>query len=391
VPVRALAHPAVHEAQHAPGGAVHLAHVHLLHELGAPVRKARRGKKYKDVTECRHALHVVLSGSKGWGVTYTRGGASQKLRPPAPAPAPPPPPPRPQGAPAPRPRPPIPAPHHLDEGSNTRAWFSGNSLGTILRLAKLRFVAVQVVFETKGLKPGFHFTGSRVETRRFQAMGQLDSTRTTPPVQRPHELPALGLLQRGQRLGHIRAHVVHPLLVERVRAEVTRHGVVQRLGVVGDAQRIALSPLRRPRYSGTSCKKANFETRISLDRLPRVETRRVAVGVNWIQRAPPPTSTGTRTRTTAVDWGENPPPPRLRRWLLRRRRRPPRGASCGPRSSGASWNFESKGLKPGFHFTGSRVEPGGFKLWVNWVQTCTAPPRSVGTCASRGGPPADRG
>ncbi len=34
--------------------------------------------------------------------------------------------------------------------------------------------AVQVAFESKGLKPGFHFIGSRVETRRFQAMGQLD-------------------------------------------------------------------------------------------------------------------------------------------------------------------------------------------------------------------------
>jgi hypothetical protein len=31
-------------------------------------------------------------------------------------------------------------------------------------------VAIQVAFESKGLKPGFHFIVSRVETRRFQAL-----------------------------------------------------------------------------------------------------------------------------------------------------------------------------------------------------------------------------
>jgi hypothetical protein len=41
-------------------------------------------------------------------------------------------------------------------------------------------VAVQVAFESKGLKPLFHFTGPRVVTRRFQAMGKLDSTCTSP-------------------------------------------------------------------------------------------------------------------------------------------------------------------------------------------------------------------
>jgi hypothetical protein len=45
-------------------------------------------------------------------------------------------------------------------------------------------VAVQVdPFESKGLKPGFHFIGvksSRVETRRFQATVKLDSTCTAP-------------------------------------------------------------------------------------------------------------------------------------------------------------------------------------------------------------------
>jgi hypothetical protein len=34
-------------------------------------------------------------------------------------------------------------------------------------------VAVQVAFDSKGLKPGNHFTGSRVETRRFRSMGRL--------------------------------------------------------------------------------------------------------------------------------------------------------------------------------------------------------------------------
>jgi hypothetical protein len=49
-------------------------------------------------------------------------------------------------------------------------------------------VAVQAAFESKGLKPVFHFSGSRVETGRFQAiyyMGQLDFNlyrpTTTPP------------------------------------------------------------------------------------------------------------------------------------------------------------------------------------------------------------------
>jgi hypothetical protein len=44
-----------------------------------------------------------------------------------------------------------------------------------------RGVAVQVEFESKLWNRVFHFMGSRVETRRFQAMGQLDSTCTAPP------------------------------------------------------------------------------------------------------------------------------------------------------------------------------------------------------------------
>jgi hypothetical protein len=47
---------------------------------------------------------------------------------------------------------------------------------------RCRGVAVQVdPFESKTfLKPGDHVSGSRVETRRFQAMGQLDATLQPP-------------------------------------------------------------------------------------------------------------------------------------------------------------------------------------------------------------------
>jgi hypothetical protein len=41
-------------------------------------------------------------------------------------------------------------------------------------------VAVQVEFESKILKPGYHLTGSTVETRRFQGMNKLDSTLYSP-------------------------------------------------------------------------------------------------------------------------------------------------------------------------------------------------------------------
>jgi hypothetical protein len=47
--------------------------------------------------------------------------------------------------------------------------------------AGTRCSAVQVAFESKGLKPGFHFLGSRVETRRFQAMGLNCTQRVQPP------------------------------------------------------------------------------------------------------------------------------------------------------------------------------------------------------------------
>jgi hypothetical protein len=45
--------------------------------------------------------------------------------------------------------------------------------------------AQDAAFESKCLKPGYHISGSRVETRRFQAMGQADSTCTAPPWRAP--------------------------------------------------------------------------------------------------------------------------------------------------------------------------------------------------------------
>jgi hypothetical protein len=45
-------------------------------------------------------------------------------------------------------------------------------------------VSVQAEFE-QILKPGYQISGSRFETRRFQAMGQLDRTCTAPPARRP--------------------------------------------------------------------------------------------------------------------------------------------------------------------------------------------------------------
>jgi hypothetical protein len=42
----------------------------------------------------------------------------------------------------------------------------------------LDVAVLQVAFVSKVLKPGSHFIGSRVETRRFQATGLLDSTCT---------------------------------------------------------------------------------------------------------------------------------------------------------------------------------------------------------------------
>ena len=49
-----------------------------------------------------------------------------------------------------------------------------------------RAVAVQVdPFESKGLKPDFHFIGSRVETRRFQAYGSTEINLYSPHLGAP--------------------------------------------------------------------------------------------------------------------------------------------------------------------------------------------------------------
>jgi hypothetical protein len=54
-------------------------------------------------------------------------------------------------------------------------------LERVLQRHDVHAVALQVAFESKGLKPGYHISGSRVETRRFQAMGQLHPTCTASP------------------------------------------------------------------------------------------------------------------------------------------------------------------------------------------------------------------
>jgi hypothetical protein len=48
---------------------------------------------------------------------------------------------------------------------------------------------MQVAFESKGLKPDFHFIGSRFEIGRFQAMGKLDSTCIQPHRARGGRVP----------------------------------------------------------------------------------------------------------------------------------------------------------------------------------------------------------
>jgi hypothetical protein len=61
------------------------------------------------------------------------------------------------------------------------ASFSSRSPPSRRRYDCCRCVAVQVAFESKTLKPGHHFIGSRVETRRLSAMGQGESTAVQPP------------------------------------------------------------------------------------------------------------------------------------------------------------------------------------------------------------------
>jgi hypothetical protein len=53
-----------------------------------------------------------------------------------------------------------------------------------------------------------------------------------------------------------------------------------------------------------------------------------------------------------------------------------------PPRSGTSCIWKSKGLKPGYHVSGSRVEPGAFKLRVNWIQL-VQPPTAAAAAAHR--------
>jgi hypothetical protein len=73
-------------------------------------------------------------------------------------------------------------------------------------------VAVQVdPFESKGLKPGYHITGARVETRRFQARGELQYFNALQPhqgVARAEPLVAPGDGARERPLVAVDARIV---------------------------------------------------------------------------------------------------------------------------------------------------------------------------------------
>ena len=74
--------------------------------------------------------------------------------------------------------------------------------------ASCRRVVVQVEFESKIWKPGFHLIDSRFETRRLQAIDKLRSTCTAPPPARLlHTVP--------QQHGAQRALLVHAELQQR--------------------------------------------------------------------------------------------------------------------------------------------------------------------------------
>ena len=67
-------------------------------------------------------------------------------------------------------------------------------LGDVMGVKRLELlvVAVHVAFERHILKPGYHLIGNHLETRRSQAMAQLNSTR------RPHLVRTAELeVQRG--------------------------------------------------------------------------------------------------------------------------------------------------------------------------------------------------
>jgi hypothetical protein len=110
-----------------------------------------------------------------------------------------------------------------------RRTFPPRSGSTLLSWSRSTLdVAVQVEFGKQILQPGFDFIGSRFETRRFQAMGQLNSTCTAPtgplrPVG-PHR-------ERGHRpdvlhqVVPVHHHAAAARVVPDVRAALTPGGV----------------------------------------------------------------------------------------------------------------------------------------------------------------------
>jgi hypothetical protein len=169
----------------------------------------------------------------------------------------------------------------------------------------------------------FHFIGSRVETRPFQAMGQLLKPGAfklwgnwMQLVQPHHERLAL--------LGDLGEQLEERLVV---RPDVVVHQLVQH------DQDVAVQ-------AAFESKGLKPGSHISGSRV-EIETRRFSSsGVNCIQLVQPPPARRARSRTTR-------------------------------RGVAAQVTFESKGLKPVNHLIGSRVgnqTRAPCKLWGNWIQ-----------------------
>jgi hypothetical protein len=69
-----------------------------------------------------------------------------------------------------------------------------------LALHRHRAVAVQFELEKQLLKPGFHFTGSRVETGRFQAMAGSTAFNLYRPTV-PAKLPLMFTFSKKESMG----------------------------------------------------------------------------------------------------------------------------------------------------------------------------------------------
>ena len=117
-------------------------------------------------------------------------------------------------------------------------------------------VAVQVAFESKGLKPGYHVTGSRVETRRFQARGELQYFNVLQPHQgvaraEPLVAPRDGARERPLVAVDARVRDEELALVEALPAALVRALEARLLAAVVLAH--VLGQVLLPRRSGTSC------------------------------------------------------------------------------------------------------------------------------------------